>query len=115
MVLAPKWFWCCTLLSYDWFAFFRRAGVFSREEVIEQAIDRWSAYIRLCGQAMTYLRDTMVETYIRETVDAKALSNLGENVGNTAGKMTTITSSEDMPADSGLSAVTGEYLLYCLR
>ncbi|KAL5109670.1 Acetyl-CoA acetyltransferase cytosolic [Taenia crassiceps] len=69
--------------------YLKRAGIFTREEVIEQAIDRWSTYIRLCGKAMTFLRETMVENYVREVVEAKAQSNFSGSMETpSAGKIT---------------------------
>lgn len=90
----------------------RRAGIFTREEVIEQAIDRWSTYIRLCGKAMTFLRETMVENYVREVVEAKAQSNLsGPMEAPSAGK---ITPPGDLSTDSKHSTLVGEYSVYFL-
>ncbi|VDM20438.1 unnamed protein product [Hydatigera taeniaeformis] len=81
--------------------FRRRAGIFTREEVIEQAIDRWSAYLRLCGKAMTFLRDTMVENYVREVVENKAQSNFSCPIEAVGGGVTSkITPSVDSLGDS---------------
>jgi len=51
--------------------YLRHAGIFTREEVVEQAIDRWTTYARLCGRALGMLRENMVDNYVEQAVEEK--------------------------------------------
>ncbi|VDN19762.1 unnamed protein product [Dibothriocephalus latus] len=54
--------------------FLSRAGVFTREEIIEQAIESWTEYVRLCRRSLSLLRENMVEKYVRCAVEEKFAS-----------------------------------------
>ncbi len=55
--------------------------MFTREEVIEQAIDRWTTYNRLCRMAMASVRDSMVENYVKHAIEAKSTAAPTETFG----------------------------------
>ncbi|CAL8070015.1 unnamed protein product [Calicophoron daubneyi] len=42
----------------------RRARIYTSEEVIDQAIDRWEAYNRSCSHAMNLLKQQLIDAYI---------------------------------------------------
>ncbi|THD20163.1 Acetyl coenzyme A C acetyltransferase [Fasciola hepatica] len=45
-------------------SYLKRARIFTSEEAITQAIDRWQAYIRLCTRALGRLRQQLVDSYV---------------------------------------------------
>ncbi|BHF63847.1 Acetyl-CoA acetyltransferase, cytosolic [Sparganum proliferum] len=51
--------------------FLSRAGIFTREEIIEQAIESWTDYVRLCRRSLSLLRENMVENYVRCAVEER--------------------------------------------
>ncbi|KAA3682355.1 acetyl-CoA C-acetyltransferase [Paragonimus westermani] len=53
-----------TLLCRTGANLLKRAGIFTNEEAIDQAIDRWQAYIRTCSRALDVLRQQLVDAYI---------------------------------------------------
>ncbi|KAF8562776.1 Acetyl coenzyme A C acetyltransferase [Paragonimus westermani] len=53
-----------TLLCRTGANLLKRAGIFTNEEAIDQAIDRWQAYIRTCSCALDVLRQQLVDAYI---------------------------------------------------
>lgn len=42
---------------------------------MEQAIDRWTLYLRLCRKAIISLRESMVENYVKHAVEANSESS----------------------------------------
>lgn len=102
------------MLRFSPFCFaFRRAGIFTREEVLDQAIDRWSAYSRLCERGIASLRDAMIDSYVKEAVESKSRSNptqtTDSNSTNAVGKLFTT-------ADiSALSKTLSRSMLYLLK
>ncbi|VDL92821.1 unnamed protein product [Schistocephalus solidus] len=56
-----------------------RAGVFTREEIIEQAIESWTDYVHLCRRSLSLLRENMVEKYVHCAV-AEKLSSCSDSI-----------------------------------
>ncbi|KAM7537777.1 hypothetical protein Aperf_G00000074830 [Anoplocephala perfoliata] len=73
--------------------YLKQAGIFTREGVVDQAIDRWSAYSHLCDRSIASLRDTMIDSYVKEAVEAKSRLNptqsTDSNSANVVGKLST--------------------------
>ncbi|VEL23358.1 unnamed protein product, partial [Protopolystoma xenopodis] len=59
--------------------YFSRAGIYTSEEVIEQAIDRWLSYTSLCRKALGMLRQQMIEAYVPYAVDQQRMNQTGRS------------------------------------
>ncbi|VDP98827.1 unnamed protein product [Trichobilharzia regenti] len=54
--------------------YLKSAGVYTSEEVIDQAIDRWRSYKDLCCQALSVLRQQLVDAYIPHAMEENKIS-----------------------------------------
>ncbi|CAH8848301.1 unnamed protein product [Trichobilharzia szidati] len=54
--------------------YLKSAGVYTSEEVIDQAIDRWRSYKDLCCQALSVLRQQLVDAYIPYAMEENKIS-----------------------------------------
>lgn len=54
---------------------YRHTGILEGAELIDHAIDRWTTYAHLCDRGIASLRDTMVDSYVKEAIETKSRQN----------------------------------------
>ncbi|KAM3179273.1 hypothetical protein ACTXT7_000946 [Hymenolepis weldensis] len=55
--------------------YLKHTGILEGAELIDHAIDRWTTYARLCDRGIASLRDTMVDSYVKEAIETKSRQN----------------------------------------
>ncbi|GAA57941.1 acetyl-CoA C-acetyltransferase [Clonorchis sinensis] len=65
--------------------FTRRARIFTTEEAIDQAIDRWQAYMRSCSEALGVLRQQLIDAYVPYALEKWNLDRQPSNHVSTIG------------------------------
>ncbi|KAG5446826.1 hypothetical protein CSKR_113401 [Clonorchis sinensis] len=63
----------------------KRARIFTTEEAIDQAIDRWQAYMRSCSEALGVLRQQLIDAYVPYALEKWNLDRQPSNHVSTIG------------------------------